>query len=54
LWPPPTTTASCFESVVTPAAYVAAARRHRCPLVSGDVAHLVRRGLAVTPDAIGS
>ncbi|HEU5142361.1 MAG TPA: PIN domain-containing protein [Solirubrobacterales bacterium] len=32
------------------AAYVAAARRHRCTLVSCDVADLVSKGLAVTPD----
>lgn len=33
------------------AAYVAAARRHGWALVSTDVADLVSRGLAVTPDA---
>ncbi|HWP33397.1 MAG TPA: PIN domain-containing protein [Solirubrobacterales bacterium] len=32
------------------AAYVAAARRHRWTLVSTDVADLVSKGLAVTPD----
>jgi predicted nucleic acid-binding protein len=32
------------------AAYVAAARRHRWTLVSCDVADLVSKGLAVTPD----
>jgi predicted nucleic acid-binding protein len=34
------------------AAYVAAARRERCPLVSGDVADLVARDLAIAPDAV--
>jgi predicted nucleic acid-binding protein len=33
------------------AAYVAAARRHGWTLVSADVADLVSKGLAVTPDA---
>lgn len=33
------------------AAYVAAARRHRWTLVSGDLADLVSKGLAVAPDA---
>jgi predicted nucleic acid-binding protein len=33
------------------AAYVAAARRHGWTLVSTDVADLVSKGLAVTPDA---
>jgi len=33
------------------AAYVAAARRNRWTLVSTDVADLVSKGLAVTPDA---
>lgn len=33
------------------AAYVAAARRHGWALVSADVADLVSKGLAVTPDA---
>jgi predicted nucleic acid-binding protein len=33
------------------AAYVAAARRHDWTLVSGDVADLVSKGLAVAPDA---
>ncbi len=33
------------------AAYVAAARRHDWTLVSTDVADLVSKGLAVTPDA---
>jgi predicted nucleic acid-binding protein len=33
------------------AAYVAAARRHGMTLVSTDVADLVSKGLAVTPDA---
>lgn len=33
------------------AAYVAAAQRYDCTLVSTDVADLVSRGLAVTPDA---
>jgi predicted nucleic acid-binding protein len=33
------------------AAYVAAARRHSWTLVSTDVADLVSKGLAVTPDA---
>lgn len=33
------------------AAYVAAARRHGWTLVSTDIADLVSRGLAVTPDA---
>lgn len=33
------------------AAYVAAARRHDWTLVSVDIADLVSRGLAVTPDA---
>ena len=33
------------------AAYVAAARRHGMTLVSADVADLVSKGLAVTPDA---
>jgi predicted nucleic acid-binding protein len=36
------------------AAYVAAARREGCPLVSGDVADLVGRGLAIAPDAISA
>jgi predicted nucleic acid-binding protein len=34
------------------AAYVAAAHRHGCALVSVDVADLVSRELAVTPDSI--
>ena len=33
------------------AAYVAAAKRNDWPLVSTDVADLVSKGLAVTPDA---
>jgi len=33
------------------ASYVAAARAHGCTLVSTDIADLVSRGLAVTPDA---
>src|ERR1051325_6324495 len=33
------------------AAYVAAARRHGMTLVSTDIADLVSKGLAVTPDA---
>lgn len=33
------------------AAYVAAARRHGWQLISGDIADLVDRGLAVAPDA---
>lgn len=33
------------------AAYVAAARRHGWTLVSADIADLVSKGLAVTPDA---
>lgn len=33
------------------AAYVAAARRHNWTLVSTDIADLVSKGLAVTPDA---
>lgn len=33
------------------AAYVAAARRHGWTLVSGDLADLVSKGLAVAPDA---
>jgi len=33
------------------AAYVAAARRHGWTLVSTDIADLVSKGLAVTPDA---
>lgn len=33
------------------AAYVAAARRYDCTLVSADVADLVSKGLAVAPDA---
>ena len=33
------------------AAYVAAARRQGCTLISTDVADLVSKGLAVTPDA---
>lgn len=33
------------------AAYVAAARRHGMTLVSADIADLVSKGLAVTPDA---
>jgi predicted nucleic acid-binding protein len=33
------------------AAYVAAARRHNWTLVSGDIADLVSKGLAVAPDA---
>lgn len=33
------------------AAYVAAARHHRWTLVSTDIADLVSKGLAVTPDA---
>lgn len=33
------------------AAYVAAARRHDMTLVSTDIADLVSKGLAVTPDA---
>ena len=36
------------------AAYVAAARQEGCPLVSGDIADLVRRGLAIGPDAVDS
>ena len=33
------------------AAYVAAARRHGCTLVSADIRDLVAKGLAVAPDA---
>lgn len=33
------------------AAYVAAARRHAMTLVSADIADLVSKGLAITPDA---
>ena len=33
------------------AAYVAAASRHEWTLVSADIADLVSKGLAVTPDA---
>jgi predicted nucleic acid-binding protein len=41
------------DITVYDAAYVAAARKEGCKLVSGDLADLVGRGLAVAPDAIG-
>jgi predicted nucleic acid-binding protein len=40
-----------FSLTAYDAAYVAAARRHGWTLVSGDVADLVSKGLAVPPDA---
>jgi predicted nucleic acid-binding protein len=39
-----------YELTAYDAAYVAAARRHGCTLVSTDIADLVSKGLAVTPD----
>jgi len=43
--------ASEYGLTVYDAAYVAAARRHGWTLISTDVADLVSKGLAVTPDA---
>lgn len=40
-----------FDLTAYDAAYVAAARRHGWTLVSTDIADLVSKGLAVTPDA---
>ncbi|MGN6665045.1 MAG: PIN domain-containing protein [Solirubrobacterales bacterium] len=43
--------AASYDLTAYDAAYVAAAKRNRWTLVSADVADLVSKGLAVTPDA---